>query len=79
MTDYLDDERARLEMNARGHHYDAGLERVADLFNTDRQAWNALPRQVQSVSSVYRDLRDHYRRAVKAGAVPDSRGPQPTT
>jgi hypothetical protein len=70
MTDHLDDNRrARLELNARGHRHDPALERAADLFHTDRAAWNRLPQSVRSASSVYADLRQHHRDAVEAGVI----------
>lgn len=71
MTEHLDDHTARLLINARGFTYDAGLDRAADLFETDRAAWNALPQRVQSIATSYRDMREHYRAAVGAGVIPD--------
>lgn len=65
----LNDHTARLELNARGHHYDEGMERVADLIDTDRAAFLALPARVQSAASVYHDFREHHRAAVAAGVI----------
>ena len=64
-------ENASLEINARLHRFDPMLDAAADLFHTDREAWRRLPRQVQSESSVYADLREHHRRAVRAGVIPN--------
>ncbi len=69
------DDLARLEINARGHRPDPVLDRAADLFHSDRAAWDRLPRAVRDQSDVYADLRDHYRRALEAGAITDSSGP----
>lgn len=66
----LDHRKAALEINARGHHYDAGLERVADLMDTDPDAFLRLPAAVQSTATVYHDLREHHRAAVEAGVIP---------
>jgi hypothetical protein len=69
MTYPSESQRARLELNARGHRPDPALERAADLFHTDRAAWNRLPLSVRSASSVYADLRQHHRDAVEAGVI----------
>lgn len=70
----VNDDHAQLEMNARGHRPDAGLDRIADLMDAgDYAAWSVLPPAVVSQASVYRDLRASYRRAVAAGAIPDDR------
>ena len=68
-----DNQLGRLEINARLFHYDADLERAADLFDTDPIAWTQLPVIVQDRSGQYRDSRAAYRRAVAAGAVADDR------
>ncbi len=65
----------RLRANARHYAYDPNLERAADLFDADPHAWTQLPVQLQDRSGIYRDHRDDYRRAVRAGAIPDDRGP----
>lgn len=75
MTDALNDSRARLEMNARGHKYDAQLERVCELWDTDRAAFDRLPQVLKAQHDIYRDFRDSYRRAVDAGVITDDRGP----
>ncbi len=70
----IDTQAARLELNARGHRFDAGLDRVADLMDAgDYAAWSTLPPAAVSQASVYRDFRAQYRAAVKAGAIPDDR------
>ena len=71
----LDGQLAVLAGNARLYRYDADLERYADMFDRDLQAWQALPVHVQDASGMYRDARAAYRAAVKAGAVPDDHGP----
>ncbi len=68
----------RLELNARAYRYDARMEQVCDLFDRDPDAWLRLHVVVQDQSGIYRDLRDHYRRAVAAGVIPDDRGPTRT-
>ncbi len=73
MTNY-DFERSRLEMNARFFQPDPQLDRAADLFHTDRAAWDKLPAQLRSQSSIYADFREYYRAAVKAGVIKADRG-----
>ena len=75
MTGPLDSQLAKLELNARGHRFDAHLDRCADLIDTDYEAFTRLPVLVQDRASLYRDFRQHYRDAVAAGAVVDDRGP----
>lgn len=76
MSDHLNDTAVRLEMNARGHRYDPGLDRIADLMDAgDYAAWSALPPAVVSEASMYRDFRAQYRRAVTAGAIADTQTP----
>lgn len=76
MSTVLDErERARLIRNARMFTYDAILERVAEMFHTDHDAWSRLPQVVRSEASVYIDLRQHYRAAVDAGVIQADRGP----
>lgn len=65
----------KLEANARSFTFDPVLDRAADLFHTDREAWNRLPRTIQSLSDVYADLRRYYRDAVYAGVIADDRSP----
>jgi len=64
---------AKLEMNARLFTFDAHLERAADLFDSDVEAWQRLPVLLQDRSGMYRDARNAYRAAVEAGAVADDR------
>lgn len=71
MTNY-----GRLELNARGFKYDANLDKAADLFDSDPDAWARLPITLQDHSGIYRDLRNHHRAAVAAGLVTDDRGSQ---
>lgn len=74
MSDRTDWLRAgQLEANARPHKYDARYERVLELFDTDRAAYDRLPNQIKGEASVYADFRASYRAAVEAGAVPDDR------
>lgn len=75
MTNRTDDRLARLERNARGFRPDPQLADAADLFHSDRPAWDRLPASIRSASAVYADMRDYYRRAVEAGVTPDDRGP----
>ena len=70
-----DPDRARLEMNARGHRHDPEMERLADLFHTDRAAWNQLPTHLQSIATSYADMREHYRAAVAAGVITEQETP----
>lgn len=71
----LDSEMAKLALNASGFRYDSTLDRVADLLVNDPEAWARLPLVVRDHAGIYADFRDQYRRAVKAGAVPDDHGP----
>lgn len=73
MTDEYGD--GKLELAARHYQYDETLEKAANLFDTDPQAWLKLPVILQDRSGLYRDARADYRRAVKAGVVSDDRGP----
>lgn len=74
MTDEYAD--GKLELAARSYAYDPVLERAADLFDRDLQAWARLPVILQDRSGIYRDFRESYRRAVAAGVIPDDRGPE---
>ncbi len=70
----IDTAAAILELNAKGHHYDAGMDRVADLLDGGHYAeWSKLPPAVLSQATAYTDLRAAYRRAVTAGVIPDDR------
>ncbi|MDP9442940.1 MAG: hypothetical protein M3P83_00745 [Actinomycetota bacterium] len=67
---------ARLELNARAYRPNALLDRVADLMDAgDVEAWKRLPVRLIGEASAHRDLRQAYRDAVAAGAIPDDRGP----
>ncbi len=59
----------RLELNARGYKFDPVLDRAADLFDSDLEAWKQLPVHVQDLAGIYADLREHHRRAVHAGVI----------
>ncbi len=65
---------ARLERNARHYQPDPQLDRVVELFHTDRAAWNALPAQLRSQTGIYADFKEAYLAAVRAGVVPADRG-----
>jgi len=71
----LDSASAKLELGARAFRYDPLLEKWADLFSTDVEAWQKLSVLQQDRSGAYIDARAAYRRAVSAGAVADDRGP----
>lgn len=66
---------AKLELNAKMFEFNAHLEKLADLFDSDVEAWQRLPVIVQDRSGLYRDARQQYRDAVAAGAIADDRGP----
>ncbi|MDP9394456.1 MAG: hypothetical protein M3Q27_09510 [Actinomycetota bacterium] len=69
--------RAALKRRARLFRYDAHLEAAADLFDRDPLAWTRLPVALEDASGMYRDMRNDYRAAVKAGVIPpDDRGPR---
>ena len=65
-------ELARLEANGRHHQPDPLLERACELWDTDRAAFDRLPRQVRAQHDIYRDLRQAHRDAVAAGAIRDN-------
>ncbi len=69
----IDTDAVRLE--AKFFRYDEHLDRAADLFESDPQAWLKLPVQLQDASGLYRDRRTLYRKAVDRGVIPDDRGP----
>ncbi len=74
MTEPIDSDRARLEINARAHRYDPMLDRAADLIDAgDYTAFSQLPAFIQSRAPIYADFRRYYRDAVAAGVVPDDR------
>ncbi len=68
--------RGALERRARLFQYDPHLEAAADLFDRDPLAWAQLPVALQDASGMYRDMRNDYRAAVRAGVIPDDRGPR---
>ena len=72
----VDDRKARLELNARGHRYDPVLDPIADEMDRgDVEAWRRHHPQLVDRASVYRDFRRNYRAAVEAGAIADNRRP----
>ena len=76
MTDIFDhrtSDNARLELNARGYHYDPVLDAAADKLEQGPAAWKDMPPALLSQASMHRDFRDMYRAAVKAGAIPHHR------
>lgn len=64
---------ARLEMNARAYRYDPHLDAAADKLDQGPDAWKDMHPLLLDQASIYRDFRNHYRAAVKAGAIPDDR------
>ncbi len=68
-------EAGRLAANARLYAPDPHLDRAADLFEQDRQAWERLPARTRDLSVIHKDLRNVYRAAVRARLIPDDRGP----
>ncbi len=80
MTEHLNSDAARLELNARGHRHDPGMDRVADLLDGGHYAeWSKLPPAVLSEATAYADLRANYRAAVAAGVIADDRSTPTTT
>lgn len=71
----LNSRLGRLELNARGHRHDPQMEEAARLWREDRDHFDRLSPSIKSQMSVYIDLKRHYDDAVRAGAVPDDRGP----
>lgn len=74
LSDY-DNDRARLEINARSHHPDPILERACELWDTDRAAFDRLPRSVKAQADIYRDFREAHRQAVEAGVYVPNHNP----
>jgi hypothetical protein len=70
-----ENDRARLEVNARSYRPDPVLDRAADLLENDRAAWDALPLRVRSIAVEHKAFRDYYRAAVKAGVYVPDHGP----
>jgi len=68
-----DNAAASLELNARGYRFDPILDAAADKLEQGREAWADMPAPLLRQATVHKDLRDHYRAAVKAGVVPDDR------
>jgi hypothetical protein len=74
--DHDENDRARLEINARSYRPDPMLDRAADLLEQDdKTAWNALPLRVRSVAVEHKHFRDMYRAAKAAGVYVPDRGP----
>jgi len=70
-----DNQRGRMQLNARGFRYDPQMEEAARLWREDRDRFDRLGAAIQSQLGVYLDLRDHYDAAVSAGVIADDRGP----
>ncbi|MDP9460493.1 MAG: hypothetical protein M3Q22_09665 [Actinomycetota bacterium] len=68
-------EAGRLAANARMYQPDELLDRAADLYEQDRQAWERLSARTRDLSVIHLDLRNVYRAAVRARLIPDDRGP----
>ena len=68
-------EAGRLAANARMYKPDPHLDALADLFENDRAAWDRLPLRQRDLSYMHKEMRDVYRAAVGARAIPDDRGP----
>ncbi len=66
-------EAGRLAANAKMYEPNELLDRAADLYEQDRQAWERLPARTRDLSVIHKDLRDLYRAAVRARLIPDDR------
>ncbi|MDP9459519.1 MAG: hypothetical protein M3Q22_04430 [Actinomycetota bacterium] len=66
-------EAGRLAANARMYQPNELLDRAADLYEQDRQAWERLPARTRDLSVIHLDLRNVYRAAVRARLIPDDR------
>jgi hypothetical protein len=71
----MDSDMALLELKARHYQPDPNLDRAAELFATDRAAFNALPNELRSRFDLHQDFKAAYVAAVKAGAIKADRGP----
>ena len=72
----INSEHARLELNARPYRYDPQLDPIADAMDRgDVEAWRNLHPKLVDAASIHRDVRNSYRAAVAAKAIPDDRGP----
>ena len=79
MPEPMDDFTAgRLAANARAYKPEATLDRLADLFESSGSEWDQLPSRARDLSFIHKEMRDTYRGAVRAGLVPDVRGPSAT-
>ncbi len=67
-------EAGRLAANSRMYRADPQLDKAADLFEQDRQAWERLHPTTRDLSLIHLDMRNLYRAAVRARLVPDDRG-----
>ncbi len=76
MTDYIDSNAARLEVNARHYQPDKVLDGIADLIEQGPAAWRDVHPKLLSLGAVHKDIRDQYKAAVAAGVVPDDRNPE---
>lgn len=71
MSEVASFEAGRLAANARLYKYDPVLDRAADLYESDREAWHRLPLVLRDQSNIQLDLRRYYRAAVEAGVIPE--------
>ncbi len=68
-------EDGRLAANSRMYRPDPQLDKAADMFEQDREAWERLHPTTRDLSLIHLDLRNLYRAAVRARLVPADRGP----
>lgn len=73
MSERIDSDATKLEINARSYKFDPNLDAVADLLDQGPAAWKDLHPLLIDRASIYRDMRTSYRAAVAAGAVADDR------
>lgn len=74
MSEPIDSDSVRLELNARHFKYDPNLDWVADLLDQGPgpAAWKDLHPRLVDQAAIYRDFRSYYRQAVAAGVVADN-------
>ncbi len=72
----IDSDAAQLEMNARHYQPDAALDSIADRIEQGPAACQGIPPKALDLGSIQLDMRNDYRRAVAAGAIPDDRNEQ---
>ncbi|MDP9458997.1 MAG: hypothetical protein M3Q22_01680 [Actinomycetota bacterium] len=74
-TDVLGADSGALRANARLYRPDPRLDGLADLYESDRDAWSRLSLRDRDLSYLHYEMRQTYRAAVHAGLVPAGRGP----